>query len=104
MTRKAVLWFVATGCAVAIAAAVPQAGQRAAQAPAGKPAPAPAAMKVDPRVATLKQQVLADDGEVRQTVEDIRLNGNQGRMEAGSAGGEYFCDHRCLYLEIPKIA
>jgi aminobenzoyl-glutamate utilization protein B len=43
---------------VAIAAAVPQAGPRAAQAPAGKPAPAPA--KVDPRVATLKQQVLAD--------------------------------------------
>ncbi len=64
MTRKAVLWFVATGCAVAIAAAVPQAGQRAAQAPAGKPAPAPAsaAMKVDPRVAALKQQVLADVG------------------------------------------
>ena len=64
MTRKAVLWFVATGCAVAIAAAVPQAGQRAAQAPAGKPAPAAAsaAMKVDPRVAALKQQVLADVG------------------------------------------
>jgi aminobenzoyl-glutamate utilization protein B len=58
MTRNAMLWFVATGCAVAIAAAVPQAGPRAAQAPAGKPAPAPA--KVDPRVATLKQQVLAD--------------------------------------------
>jgi aminobenzoyl-glutamate utilization protein B len=58
MTRNAMLWFVATGCAVAIAAAVPQAGPRAAQAPAGKPAPAPA--KVDPRVATLKPQVLAD--------------------------------------------
>ena len=55
MTRKTFLWFAATGVAVALAAAVPQAGQRPAPAPA-----APAAGKVNPRVATLKSQVMAD--------------------------------------------
>ncbi len=63
MTRTGILWLAATGCAVTLAAAVPQAGQRAAQAPAAKPATmaAPAtAMKVDPRVTRLKDQVLAD--------------------------------------------
>ncbi len=63
MTRTGILWIAATGCAVTLAAAVPQAGQRAASAPVTKPATptAPAtAMKVDPRVAKLKDQVLAD--------------------------------------------
>ncbi len=59
MTRKAVLWMVATGCAVAVAVAVPQAGRR--QAPAAKaPAASAAAAKADPRVQKLKDQVLAD--------------------------------------------
>ena len=65
MTRKGILWLTATGCAVALAVAVPQAGQRPPQAPAAKPAmpAAPAvAMKVDPRVAKLKEQVMADVG------------------------------------------
>ncbi len=57
MTRKTLLWFVATVAAVTLAAAVPQAGQQAAKPPA--PAMA-SAMKVDPRVATLKTQVMAD--------------------------------------------
>jgi aminobenzoyl-glutamate utilization protein B len=57
MTRKAVLWMVATGCAVAVAAAVPQAGQR--PAPAAPVTPV-AAAKADPRVQKLKDQVLAD--------------------------------------------
>ncbi len=63
MTRTGILWIAATGCAVTLAAAVPQAGQRVAPASVAKPATptAPAtAMKVDPRVAKLKDQVLAD--------------------------------------------
>ncbi len=63
MTRTGILWLAATGCAVTLASAVPQAGQRAAQAPVAKPAPVPApapAIKVDPRVTRLKDQVLAD--------------------------------------------
>ena len=64
MTRKTLLWFTATGAAVALAAAVPQAGQRPTPAPAAAQAATPAmaapAAKVDPRVATLKAQVMAD--------------------------------------------
>ena len=63
MTPTGILWLAATGCAVTLASAVPQAGQRAAQAPVAKPAPVPApapAIKVDPRVTRLKDQVLAD--------------------------------------------
>ena len=62
MTRTTILWFTATGVAVALAAAVPQAGQAPASAAAPPPRPAAAApaMKVDPRVATLKTQVMAD--------------------------------------------
>ena len=63
MTRTGILWLAATGCAVTLASAVPQAGQRAAEAPVAKPAPVPApapAIKVDPRVTRLKDQVLAD--------------------------------------------
>ena len=62
MTRKTFLWFAATGVAVAVAAAVPQAGQRPATALAqtAKPAVAAATAPVDPRVATLKSQVMAD--------------------------------------------
>ncbi len=60
MTRTGILWLVATGCAVTLAAAVPQAGQRPAPVPAPKPAAAAAATKADPRVAKLKDQVLAD--------------------------------------------
>ncbi len=64
MTRTGFRWLAATGCAVTLAAAAPQAGQRPAPTPVVKPAaPAgmPAAtMKVDPRVARLKDQVLAD--------------------------------------------
>ena len=59
MTRKAVLWMVATGCAVAVAVAVPQAGRRQASA-AKTPAASAAAAKADPRVQKLKDQVLAD--------------------------------------------
>ena len=59
MTRKAVLWMVATGCAVAVAVAVPQAGRRQASA-ARTPAASAAAAKADPRVQKLKDQVLAD--------------------------------------------
>ena len=61
MTRTGILWLAATGCAVTLAAAVPQAGQRPAPTPAAKPAATPApATKIDPRVAKLKDQVLAD--------------------------------------------
>jgi len=61
MTRTGILWLAATGCAVTLAAAVPQAGQRLAPTPAAKPAATPApATKIDPRVAKLKDQVLAD--------------------------------------------
>jgi len=58
MTRNAMLWIVATGCAVAVAAAVPYAGTEVGQAPAAKPAPV--AAKADPRVTKLKDQVMAD--------------------------------------------
>ena len=60
MTRTGILWMAATGCAVMLAAAGPQAGQRPAPAPAAKPATPATASRVDPRVATLKDQVLAD--------------------------------------------
>jgi len=60
MARTGILWLAATGCAVTLAAAVPQAGQRPAPAPVVKPAPPAAATTVDPRVAKLKDQVLAD--------------------------------------------
>jgi aminobenzoyl-glutamate utilization protein B len=60
MTRKTIRWCLATGAAVILAAAVPhgQSAPPAAAQPAAKPA-APA-MKVDPRVAALKAQVMAD--------------------------------------------
>ena len=60
MTRTGILWMAATGCAVMLAAAGPQAGQRPAPAPAAKPATPATASRVNPRVATLKDQVLAD--------------------------------------------
>jgi aminobenzoyl-glutamate utilization protein B len=59
MTRKTMFWFVATGVAVALTAAVPQAGQQAPKPP--QPAsPASPAAAANPRVATLKAQVMAD--------------------------------------------
>ncbi len=61
MTRTGFLWLAATGCAVTLAAAGPQAGSQSAQTPAAKPAaPATGSVKADPRVAKLKEQVLAD--------------------------------------------
>ena len=56
MTRTTALWCTATGLALALAAAAPQA-QRRSDGPVPQAAPA---AKVDPRVATLKSQVMAD--------------------------------------------
>ncbi len=65
MTRTGMLWLAATGCAVTLAAAAPQAGQQPTAAPAAKPATPTAtapAVKADPKVAKLKEQVMADVG------------------------------------------
>ena len=59
MTRTTALWCTATGLALALAAAAPQA-QRRSDGPVPQAAPAAPAAKVDPRVATLKSQVMAD--------------------------------------------
>ena len=60
MTRTKSFWFSLTAGVVAVAAAALQAGQNPAPAPAPKPAVTAPAAKVDPRVATLKAQVMAD--------------------------------------------